>query len=108
MVGRRSRAAQRGFVVEQIRRGQGPIEARHGVPGRALAGHVLSYRGYRNERGGLARLRLVPSLRLNLDFSVGVRPWLADSGTVPAGRCTACAPILRCWCVPRVKACSWS
>ncbi len=85
MVGRRSRAARRGFVVEQIRRGEGPVETRHGSPGRALAGHVHSYRGYRNERGGSARLRLVPSLRLNLDISLGVRPRLAGSGAVPAG-----------------------
>lgn len=85
MVGRYSRAAQRGVVVEQICRGKGTPETVHGTPGPRLAGHVLSYRGYRNEQGGWARLRLVPATRVILDISLGASPLFGDSSAVPAG-----------------------
>jgi AraC-like DNA-binding protein len=85
MVGRRSRAAQRGFVVEQISRGKGTPETVHGIPGQRLTGYVHNYRGYRNEQGGWARLRLVPSTRVKLDISIGALPRLGDSNAVPAG-----------------------
>jgi AraC-like DNA-binding protein len=85
MVGRRSRAAQRGFVVEQVHSGEGIPETAHGAPGQLLADYVRGYRGYRNERGGSAQLRLVPSTQINLDISLGVLPRLNDSNAVPAG-----------------------
>lgn len=81
---RRSRSAQRGFVVEQISRGEGSVEAVHGAPGQRLAGQVRGYRGYRNEQGGSARLRLVPSTQVSLDISLGAPPQLVDSHAVPA------------------------
>jgi AraC-like DNA-binding protein len=85
MIGRRARAAQRGFVVEQISRGKGTPETVHGTPGQRLMGHVHNYRGYRNERDGWARLRLVPSTRVKLDISFGALPRMGDSNTVPTG-----------------------
>lgn len=80
-----ARSARRGFVVECVSRGEGSAEAVHGIPGQRLRDYAGNYRGYRNERGGSARLRMVPSTRVTLDLSFGALPRLGDSRAVPAG-----------------------
>ncbi len=82
---RRNRAACRGFVVERLDKGEGSPEAVDGAPGPRLADRVRGYRGYRTDRGGSARLRVVPSTGVRIDISLGAPPRLADAQAVPAG-----------------------
>ncbi len=74
---------EHGVLVEEIGGTTGiPVVVGH-IPSPRLAAYVPGVRGYRPRPGGWTRQRLVPSIRLKIDISLGEPPELTDFGAVP-------------------------